>query len=178
MTEVNPSHLGKAALLVSKEDQEARIQAARYLPGIKEGIRHLHSLGYVHNDLTPSDIMITEDDIPVIMDFDTATPPGAALDQAKRTYGWFDPETVVAQASNDLEAIEELRVWLCGSAAEQFRFKECKSRQTVENSRGLYTRIYLSFLRYPDMDEDRESNKDTQIQVVTELILFISIKHF
>lgn len=124
MAKVNPGHLGKAPLLASKENQEARTQAARYLPGIEEGIRHLHSLGYIHNDLNPSNIMITEDDIPVVIDFDSATPPGAPLDQIKRTHGWFDPQVLVAQASNDLEAIEELRVWLCGSSAEQFRFKD------------------------------------------------------
>lgn len=153
MTKVNPSHLGKTALLVSKENQEARIQAARYLPGIKEGIRHLHSLGYVHNDLNPSNIMITEDDMPVIIDFDAATPPGAALDQVKRTYGWFDPETLVAQAriaclavwlSSRAISIQGVRQRLTGRAGHMRmprQSEERTSRQTVENSRVLHPQI-------------------------------------
>lgn len=91
---------------------------------IEQGIRHLHSLGRIHNDLNPSNIMITEDDVPVIIDFDTASLPGANLDQMKRTHGWFDPQVLVPQASNDFEAIAEMRVWLCGSSADEFRFKE------------------------------------------------------
>lgn len=43
---------------------------------IEQGIRHLHSLGRIHNGLNPSNIMITEDDVPVIIDFDTASLPG------------------------------------------------------------------------------------------------------
>lgn len=124
MTKVNPGNLGKNALLRSAKNQEARANAARYLPGIKQGIQHLHSLGWIHNDLNPSNIMITEKDIPVIIDFDSVRSPGMGLDQTKRTHGWFDPRVSVAQASNDLDALAELQVWLCGQSADDFRFKE------------------------------------------------------
>ncbi|KAG6054942.1 hypothetical protein E4U32_006582 [Claviceps aff. humidiphila group G2b] len=43
----------------------------RCLEGIERGIRHLHSLGIVHNDLKPSNIMLDELDRPVIIDFDS-----------------------------------------------------------------------------------------------------------
>lgn len=120
---INPKHLNKAALLKSRENQEALADVARYLPGIEQGIRHLHSLGRIHNDLNPSNIMITEDDIPVIIDFDSASPPGTSLEKMKRTHGWFNPQVLISQTSNDLNAIEELRVWLSGSSADEFQFK-------------------------------------------------------
>ncbi|TLD36618.1 Calcium/calmodulin-dependent protein kinase-like [Venturia nashicola] len=43
----------------------------KVLQGIEKGIRHLHRLNLVHNDLTPSNIMLFDDDTPVITDFDS-----------------------------------------------------------------------------------------------------------
>ncbi|KAG6104175.1 hypothetical protein E4U13_000178 [Claviceps humidiphila] len=43
----------------------------RCLEGIERGIRHLHSLGIVHNDLKPDNVMLDELDRPVIIDFDS-----------------------------------------------------------------------------------------------------------
>ncbi|KAF1847712.1 uncharacterized protein K460DRAFT_278849 [Cucurbitaria berberidis CBS 394.84] len=105
---VNPSHLNK--------------KAARYLSGIEEGIRHLHSLGRNHNDINPANIMFREDDTPVITDFDSSSAPGTELDKAKRTYGWYDPDVTVSQAANDFKALAELRTWLTGSEPAEFQF--------------------------------------------------------
>ncbi|KAG6126273.1 hypothetical protein E4U12_006685 [Claviceps purpurea] len=38
---------------------------------VRRGIRHLHSLGIVHNDLSPDNVMLDELDRPVIIDFDS-----------------------------------------------------------------------------------------------------------
>lgn len=38
----------------------------RCLSGIEKGIRHLHALGIVHNDLDPANTMITEHDTPFL----------------------------------------------------------------------------------------------------------------
>ncbi|CRK17745.1 hypothetical protein BN1708_003026 [Verticillium longisporum] len=66
--------------------------------------------------------MITEEDIPVIIDFDSATAPGASLQNVKRTHGWFDHRIVVSQQSNDLDALAEIRTWLTGSSPYEYRF--------------------------------------------------------
>lgn len=66
--------------------------------------------------------MITADNRPVIIDFDSSSAPGTALDNTKRTYGWYDRDVLVSQESNDLDALAELRVWLAGSSPEEFRF--------------------------------------------------------
>ncbi|CRK44230.1 hypothetical protein BN1723_000916 [Verticillium longisporum] len=99
-----------------------RAGTARYLDSIEQGLRHLHSLGFIHNDLNPANIMITEEDIPVIIDFDSATAPGASLQNVKRTHGWFDHRIVVSQQSNDLDALAEIRTWLTGSSPYEYRF--------------------------------------------------------
>ncbi|RKU46273.1 hypothetical protein DL546_006921 [Coniochaeta pulveracea] len=125
MQKLNPGHLNKSAFVTSDDRAAARKTAStRYLPGIEAGIRELHALGIVHNDLNPANVMITEDDTPVIIDFDSSTPPGVALDKTRRTHGWFDPDVHVSRENNDLDALAELRVWLTGSSSEEFRFKE------------------------------------------------------
>lgn len=124
MDKINPGHLNKSMFIQSKDRTAIREIATRYLLGIEEGIRQLHALGLVHNDLNPANIMITTDDTPVIIDFDSCSAPGAALDKTKRTHGWFDPGVHVSQESNDIDALAELRVWLTGSEPKEFQFKE------------------------------------------------------
>jgi len=126
MEKINPGSLNKSTFILEKDRSAARMMATRYLPGIEAGILQLHSLGIIHNDLNPSNVMITEDDTPVIIGFDSSSAPGTSLDKAKRTYGWFDPDMGVSRESNDLDALAELRVWLAGSSPEEFSIKGAK----------------------------------------------------
>lgn len=52
----------------------ADIDVDACLDGIKKGIDHLHSLGFIHGDLTTSNVIFCEGDdraqSPVIIDFD------------------------------------------------------------------------------------------------------------
>lgn len=114
---LNPGHLNKAAFL-----KTVRPEAANYLEGIKAGICHLHSHNLVHNDLNPTNIMIAGDGTPVIIDFDSCLPIGAPLGKTKRTYGWYNPDVHFSAASNDFDALEELRIWLTGSCEDEFKF--------------------------------------------------------
>jgi hypothetical protein len=41
----------------------------------------------------------------------------------KRTYGWHDPDVTVSSEKNDLDALDELRVWLFGLSADEFLFR-------------------------------------------------------
>lgn len=124
MTFANPGHLNKSMLIGAKESQPARNQAAGFLDGIKEGIRHLHRLRIIHNDLNPANVLITEDNTPVITDFDSSTCPGTDLSRVKRTHGWYDLNVLVAQESNDLDALFELRIWLTGLSPRDYCFRE------------------------------------------------------
>lgn len=57
------------------------------LQGIESGIRHMHSLGLVHNDINPSNIMIDSADRPVIIDFDSCKQEGEKLGVKSRHMG-------------------------------------------------------------------------------------------
>lgn len=46
------------------------------LDGIERGIRHLHLLGLVHNDINPAKIMFEGDGAPIIIDFGSCRATG------------------------------------------------------------------------------------------------------
>ena len=52
----------------------------RYMDDIERGVRHLHSLGLVHNDINPANIMFDDEGRPVIIDFGSCRPIGQSLE--------------------------------------------------------------------------------------------------
>ena len=92
---------------------------------VEKGIRHLHSLGLVHNDINPANIMFDSDNAVVLIDFDSCRPVGATLVKGG-TYGWCDWEAKQSLPSNDLNALEELREWLSDKdpKSKTWRFEE------------------------------------------------------
>ena len=121
---VNPQHLNKRAFLSSNRHRVNR-QLEFRLNELHEGIKHLHSLGLVHNDINPANIMYDEDDTLVLIDFDSCRQVGESLldTETKRTHGWHDTTVQVASVENDLAAFQELRIWLFGSAANEYLFR-------------------------------------------------------
>ena len=85
-----------------------------FLEGIRAGVAHLHSLGLVHNDLKPSNIMIKddEDETPIIVDFDSCALEGTPSSEVGRSLGWHEPGGDGVRASDDDKAIEEIEKWL------------------------------------------------------------------
>ncbi|UKZ74549.1 hypothetical protein TrVFT333_002219 [Trichoderma virens FT-333] len=124
MQKLNPKALNKSMFLQSRN--LSRKTAERYLSEVEAGIKHLHSLGHVHNDLNPSNIMITTDDTAVIIDFDSCVRVGESIEAAKikRTYGWYDRQSQVAIESIDFAALKEIRTWLTGSCPNEFQYKD------------------------------------------------------
>ncbi|KAK3299634.1 kinase-like domain-containing protein [Chaetomium fimeti] len=120
---VNPQHLNKSAFLLSGRPLVEEAMKTQ-LYGVLGGIQHLHSLGLVHNDITPANIMLAEDGSWAIIDFDSCRQVGELLHDTgtKRTYGWHDPNVTVSSKKNDLDAFFELRAWLFGSSADEFMF--------------------------------------------------------
>lgn len=94
------------------------------LDGILEGIQHLHSLGLVHNDINPSNVMFDEDVTPVVNDFDSCRRIGEPLlgTGAARTHEWHDEDAETALVKNDLDALQQLKAWLVGSSDDEFLF--------------------------------------------------------
>jgi serine/threonine protein kinase len=71
-----------------------------YLRSLKSAILHLHTLGLVHNDINPRNIMINENDIPIIIDFDSCKHEGERLDKSG-TPGWCIEDAQYAMREND-----------------------------------------------------------------------------
>lgn len=124
MERVNPEHLNKSTLIQSPNRNSARVNAGRCLSGIEAGLRHLHSLGIVHNDINPTNIMFDEDQHPIIIDFDSCREIGAPLHNVKRTFSWYKKDVSVSRESNDLDALEEIKVWITGTDPDEFAFSK------------------------------------------------------
>ena len=82
---------------------------SRILTDVESGLHPLHSLGLVHNDINPSNIMIA-DDRAVIIDFGSCRKIGESLEDIGRTYEWYDEKIQHSLPKNDLTAFEEIRI--------------------------------------------------------------------
>ncbi|KAG6151295.1 hypothetical protein E4U11_007932 [Claviceps purpurea] len=79
---------------------------------IELGIRHLHSLNIVHNDISPYNIMLDETDHPVIFDFDSWQQNGQELGTKKGSRGWSIEEEEYARFENDFYSLSKIREFL------------------------------------------------------------------
>ncbi|ERS97095.1 uncharacterized protein SPSK_02696 [Sporothrix schenckii 1099-18] len=128
----NPGRLNKK-MFVAQGDQRSTGTAPDHvqlhpghLDGLLAGIRHLHHLGLVHNDINPANIMVDYEGVAdgtvklVLVDFDSCRPTGTSLHESRagRTHGWHDSDVVTAEEDSDLHALSEVRVWLFGDVTE------------------------------------------------------------
>ncbi|CAG7944733.1 unnamed protein product [Penicillium nalgiovense] len=122
---VNPEYLNKTMFRASAREQVDDSLKENF-HGILEGIKHLHSLGLVHNDIKQSNIMLGERGIPVIIDFGSCRKTGESLETSGvgQTDGWHDSENDLVLEKNDLDAFEELKAWLLGSVDDVYLFHE------------------------------------------------------
>jgi len=81
------------------------------LQGIRKGIRHLHSLGLIHCDLNPMNIVM-DGDTPVIIDFDSCHRKGERLGLKGGTWGWTDENFEFAMPENDEYGWSKIRDFL------------------------------------------------------------------
>lgn len=120
LEKVNPQGLSKTDFARSPRPLvECNMRA--WLHALRGALDHLHELGIVHNDVTPANIMLDAKQSPVIIDFGSLCREGESLQHAKRTYEWYDGSVVYASKENDINALEELYVWMVGSV-DDFRF--------------------------------------------------------
>lgn len=64
---------------------------------------------------------MVEGDNAVIIDFDSCRFYGADVSSVKSTYQWHDEKVTTARPLNDLDALEEIRLWLSGDV-DRFKF--------------------------------------------------------
>ena len=93
------------------QDTSRPLDKKRCIDGIRSGIQRMHSLGFIHNDINPYNVMFDDDDIPVIIDFDSCQNEGDELGLKAGTPGWSDVNSKMSVAENDyygLRKIEDL----------------------------------------------------------------------
>ncbi len=122
MQTVNPGNHMKRKLRAARLLHQQREDYSRVLEGVERGIQHLHSLGLVHNDINPSNIML-HNDTAIIIDFGSCRGEGESVEGVGRTYEWYDEAVHESVPENDFHALEEIRIWL-GDGSEEFRFHE------------------------------------------------------
>ena len=123
MQEVNPqNHMKRKARSEFQDRNEDRKDYRIALAGVERGLKHLHSLGLVHNDINPRKIMLDADD-GVITGFRSCRRLGESLNGVSRGHEWHDEQVKTALPQNDLDALEEIRRWL-GDDSKPFQFAE------------------------------------------------------
>ncbi|KAF1962572.1 hypothetical protein CC80DRAFT_163276 [Byssothecium circinans] len=93
------------------EDVPHDLDIAACMDGIRAGVKHLHSLGYAHNDLNPMNIAIDKDDNPIILDFGSSRKFGEQL-LTGGTYGWVDEDYTTSAQHHDESAMDKIEAWL------------------------------------------------------------------
>jgi serine/threonine protein kinase len=78
------------------------------LRGIRAGVRHMHRLGLVHNDLNPANIMMDHGK-PVIIDFDSCKREGDKLDKGGSPLWALDNPEWRSRRENDVYGLNKLR---------------------------------------------------------------------
>jgi hypothetical protein len=90
------------------EEKGRPLRPEIYLKGLENGIRHLHDLGLIHNDINPHNVMLREDDTPVIIDFNTVQREGEGCSSGGTT-GWNYEKMEFAVRENDYYGLERIR---------------------------------------------------------------------
>ncbi|KPM41996.1 hypothetical protein AK830_g4582 [Neonectria ditissima] len=86
-----------------------------FMKSLESAIHHFHSLGWAHNDLNPTNILVTEDGKPVLIDFGSARRIGEKLSTSRGTKDWIDCEMkdyTTSETRHDTFALTKIRSWL------------------------------------------------------------------
>ncbi|KAI1188008.1 kinase-like domain-containing protein [Nemania serpens] len=103
------------ATLQEREENLSEAEKKRIVQEIRDGVAHLHSIGLVHNDLNPRNIMIAEDGTAVIIDFDSCRPTGERMGPKGATPGWdLSTPGEYATPQNDLHNLDQIEQSLLG----------------------------------------------------------------
>lgn len=86
-----------------------------FMNALESSVRQLHALGWAHNDLTPTTILVNGDGLPVLIDFGGCQPIGSKLKYIRGTKGWIDGEIedyTTSDEQHDLSALDKISSWL------------------------------------------------------------------
>ena len=97
--------------------EEPPIEEGRFFAALESAIRHVHSCGFAHNDIKPSNILLNAERMPVLADFNSCRPIGKELRYSRGTPGWTDPDDPwdTSEIWHDWYGVERVREWLKAS---------------------------------------------------------------
>ncbi|PXF48983.1 Serine/threonine-protein kinase/endoribonuclease IRE2 [Gracilariopsis chorda] len=91
---------------------DATLDVDHCVNGITSGLKHIHSLGYCHNDVNPGNIMFKEDGTPVLIDFDSCIPTGQKLGYKAGTLGFWDDSATHSLPQNDFTGLRFVKEFI------------------------------------------------------------------
>ncbi|KAF5606287.1 uncharacterized protein FSUBG_6120 [Fusarium subglutinans] len=94
-------------------------QRVKLYEGVERGVRHLHQIGLIHNDLNPANIIL-DGNIPVIIDFDSCRLQGEKMGDKRGTFGWELEEAEFAVPENDFHGLEKLKEYIVSGGKVPF----------------------------------------------------------
>ncbi|POR35871.1 Serine/threonine protein kinase [Tolypocladium paradoxum] len=86
-----------------------------FMESLESAIRHVHSLGWAHNDLNPTNILVTEDSRPILIDFGSARRIGEKLSTSRGTKDWINcdmKDYTTSETGHDTSALTKICTWL------------------------------------------------------------------
>ncbi|CAG8366941.1 unnamed protein product [Penicillium salamii] len=91
------------------------IDTTRFMAALESAIQHLHGLGWAHNDLKPSNILVSEAGMPILIDFEGCQKLGTALKYIRGSEEWIEGDIEsynTSEAQHDIFALGKIREWL------------------------------------------------------------------
>ncbi|KAJ5209637.1 hypothetical protein N7449_004016 [Penicillium cf. viridicatum] len=91
------------------------IEKRSFIAALESSLRHLHTHGLAHNDLTPHNILVSKNGNPVLIDFAGCQPIGTYLKHVRGTQGWIDGEIKdhnTSKKEHDVSALAKISAWL------------------------------------------------------------------
>ncbi|KAF2815994.1 kinase-like protein [Mytilinidion resinicola] len=87
------------------------IDIDEFLKALESAVAYLHAIGLAHNDINPYNIMLKENDAPVLIDFGSCQPFGRQLRSAG-TPGWCAEPFSTSEKEHDIYPLRKLKTWL------------------------------------------------------------------